>query len=114
MVSSNRTDCFKLLDESFDIVENHDLLSSENNYKLMLRNRYQNVLKKTFYQDENSTEHRRAYLANRIKKPDMLIREDWKCFLQKRHKFLPDFETIEKRSIKSIRKVIEFNFHYRI
>lgn len=35
----------------------------------------------------------------------LMLREDWKCYIQDRTKFLPDFETLEKRSVGLISKL---------
>lgn len=74
-----------------------NILSDESNdFQTMRTNRYQSLLKSVLF-DEKIPINRCS--IKQFKPYTNLLREDWKCRLVDRRKFLPDFETMEKRSV---------------
>jgi hypothetical protein len=81
----------------------------------MKKVQYQNTLKLMFYDQQKAkadgsqeSNHRRNDQKNKS-----LIHLDWACKLTNiREKFLPDFETLEKKSFHRIRKSITFYISY--
>lgn len=70
-----------------------DILDRKNDLELMHCNRYKTQILNTLMNEESQE-----------KKGPKLIKEDWKCKMVERKKFLPDYETMEKRSVGLIRK----------
>lgn len=77
-------------------VEDFDISSSDNDMKKMHQNKYQNHLRQLFC-DEQEREKQSDKLYQLKKKDETLLQKDWACKISdKRSKFLPDFETLEK------------------
>jgi hypothetical protein len=74
-----------------------DILSDENNFQLMRGDRYKAQLLKALVGKEEDKSGRQE---------PMVVTEDWKCKVVERNKFLPDYETMEKRSVGLIREFV--------
>lgn len=85
--------------------EDFDISLSENNLRTMKKIQYQNQLRAMF-NDEQEEMCKRTSDKNKKKKSNpALLHLDWACKLSNtRDKFLPDFETLEKKNFASIRK----------
>lgn len=79
-----------------DDMDDFDVSSSDNDLKTMHQNQYQNHLRQLFC-DEQEKGKQPEKLYQLKKKDDKLLQQDWACKISdKRAKFLPDFETLEK------------------
>lgn len=76
-----------------------DITCSKNNLSTMKKSQYQNALKSLFHEVKTGKDMSKERNAP-------LIHLDWTCKLTNiRQNFLPDFETLEKRSFHLIRKL---------
>ncbi|CAO1384754.1 unnamed protein product [Diamesa hyperborea] len=90
-------------------VEDFDISSSDNDMKKMHQNKYQNHLRQLFC-DEQEREKQSDKLHQLKKKDETLLQKDWACKISdKRSKFLPDFETLEKPAFGLISNYIWSN-----
>ena len=80
---------------------NYDILNKKNNIDLMRKNHFANVVKDLI--NFNDKIYKKCEKTK--SKLTLMLREDWKCYIQDRERFLPDFETLEKRSVGVIRKI---------
>lgn len=101
--------------------EDFDITLSENDLRTMKKTQYQNKLKLMFYDQQNAANESKLSNYEKYKKEKndqkskSLIHLDWACKLTNiREKFLPDFETLDKKSFHRISKLMEFSFllHY--
>lgn len=75
----------------------------------MKKVQYQNTLKFMFYDQQKANENHESNTKKHDQRNKSLIHLDWACKLTNiREKFLPDFETLEKKSFHRIRKSIRF------
>lgn len=92
--------------------EDFDISLSENNLRIMKKIRYQHQIKKIF-NEEQQHQHDDYTKENNDKRCEKnaqgnksLIHLDWACkLINIREKFLPDFETLEKKTFHRIRKI---------
>ena len=88
--------------------EDCDVSSSNNDLKIMRQNQYQNHLRQ-LYCDEQEREKQPEKLMQLKKNDEKLLQKDWACKISdKRSKFLPDFETLEKPAFGAISKFIKY------
>lgn len=84
--------------------EDFDISLSENNLRTMKKIQYQNQLRAMFNEQQEAI-CKRTPDKPKKKKSNTLLHLDWACKLTNtRDKFLPDFETLEKKNFSSIRK----------
>jgi len=75
----------------------------------MKKVQYQNTLKLMFYDQQKANGSHESNNKRNDQRNKSLIHLDWECKLTNiREKFLPDFETLEKKSFHRIRKSIAF------
>lgn len=84
--------------------DDFDISLSANNVRTMKKIQYQNQLRAMFNEQKENECNRKAD-KERIKVDESLLHLDWPCKLTDiREKFLPDFETLEKKNFSSIRE----------
>lgn len=72
----------------------------------MKKIQYQNSLRAMFNEQEEKECNRSADKHQKKKPNSTLLHLDWSCKLSNtRDKFLPDFETLEKKNFSNIRKL---------
>lgn len=91
--------------------EDFDISLPENNVRTMKKVQYQNKLRSLFNEQKENECNRKTYGdddSEKEKKVDAsLIHLDWSCkLINIREKFLPDFETLEKKNFANIRKCV--------
>ncbi|XP_070494701.1 protein cortex [Chironomus tepperi] len=87
--------------------EDFDISLSENNLRTMKKVQYQNTLKFMFYDQQKANGNQDSNNKKNDQKNKSLIHLDWACKLTNiREKFLPDFETLEKKSFHRIHKYV--------
>jgi hypothetical protein len=87
--------------------EDFDISLSENNLRTMKKVQYQNQLRKIYneQQDKTSANEKDDKNHHLARNDHNLIHLDWACKLTNiREKFLPDFETLEKKNFHRIRE----------
>lgn len=96
------------------IGDNYDVILSENNLKTTKKVNYQNTLKSLFYDGQKANtggsmsrelSTKEVNEAKNNQKNKFAVQFDWACrLINIREKFVPDFETLQKKSFDGIRK----------
>ncbi len=89
--------------------EDFDISLSENNLRTMRKVQYQNQLRAIFNEQQEEMCNRTDRDKKKKNANAALLHLDWACKLNNtRDKFLPDFETLEKKNFSNIRKHMNY------